>query len=1015
MVRVFYSTVFCLNSSTTMTPKMTVSAPVVSTLMKHSVEEKCRLLTYSSIGLKKTVHLPSVVGKSSQLVKEQLSQMLSNKFLQLPKSNIAGGAAATTMVKLSLPDTVDKPCFVLEKLKENTAKNQTSSHSSANNYVQSSDCHSVKQKAAYGSILLGKRTLNAEQGVNICPLKRPLIALLDSEKKSSQNDARCSSATSLMPILANALLTNNLSKAASISSSIPRVVLMGKCTTSCQTMSSSQSQDVDVGNLMYSDAPNDSTRNKTNVNVSTLPGNVDSQCRELLQTHDECSSSNNTKKDMSDCHGVSFKHSRHFDKGTNVIYFHKNANQPIFLNRLSSSDFIPGSAVASIPLLNSIVVSSAPLLCSPASDSTSLGGFVLATTIGLERSIQSGSCDVFVSSNRETITRDSNNVNPVVIASQEPMLTAQQVNPTANIKPLAPPVALPNLNPVIVVLGNPVLPSVAFPNSQVPHTTVNTPKLTVNGQLTELFVVNHNESINQGVIARVQQPVNSSEPLLAAGKPVRNPDYKSLTSSDASPRFIGVNQTASAISSFGYATTSFATHATSVCSISSNSRPVLNQTLQKYACINMTSMTEPVQLNWQNPIGIEATTNRPLLIVNQQNARLTSTSVLPSQTSLASSYGDWTQDVLASQLKNHTSICPPMLVACHPSAPTDQHSQMWGSTSKEITQVYCAAKNSLRALPVHQSKVLKSLAVSDLAVKFAADPIVAVRPVEPASVGKSYPPRIPAVTYCSILPSGNENAFASTPVPLFLIQSPLRAGPSTSETTLSLSSQLSVSSMSTSNCVSSLDKTPSQTPLVFQVVSDGFQSIKPQNIFINMMPLNGTVATKMKLGDGENYNQVKLAASFPALCSVTSCSSTNEAKSIGFNAYTINGTRMKMTTIKRYISVPEVSSCHLTSSGQQIPVQSGSLIKTLLSVQDPIVPSVGNSDGLASEFHINKNASYADSPLASDLLMYVEASRESDARNICSMCGSSLGPKEMGQGAGSTNSSGICVACRTRI
>lgn len=995
---------------------MTVSAPVVSTLMQHSVAEKCHLLTDSSIGLKKTVHLPSIVGKSSQLVKEQLSQMLSNKFLQLPKSNSAGGAAATiatTMVKLSLPDTVDKPCFVLEKLKENTAKNQTSSHSSANNYVQSSDCHSVKQKAAYGSILLGKRTLNAEQGVNICPLKRPLIALLDSEKKSSQNDARYSSATSLMPILANALLTNNLSKTASISSSIPCAVLMGKCTTSCQTMSSSQSQDVDVGNLMYSDAPNDSTRNKTKVNVSTLPGNVDSQCRELL--HDECSSSNNTKKDMSECHGVSFKHSRYFDKGTNVIYFHKNENQPIFLNQLSSSDFIPGAAVAPIPLLNNIVVSSAPLLFSPASDSKSLGGFVLATTIGLESSIQSGSCDVFVSSNRETITRDSNNVNPVVIASQEPMLTAQQVNPTANIKPLAPPVALPNLNPVIVVLGNPVLPSVAFPNSQVPHTTVNTPKLTVNGQLTELFVVNHNESINQGKIARVQQPVNSSEPLLAAGKPVRNPDYKSLTSSDASPRFMGVNQTASAISSSGYATTSFATHTTSVCSISPNSHPVLSQNLQKYACINMTSMTEPVKLKWQNPIGIEATTNRPLFIVNQQNDRLTSTSVLPSQTSLASSYGYRTQDVLASQLKSHTNICPPMLVACHPSAPTNQHSQMWGSTSEGITQVYCAAKNSLKALPVHQSKVLKSLAVSDLAVKFAANPIVAVRPVEPASVGKPYAPRIPAVTYCSILPSGNENAFASTPVPLFLIQSPLKAGPSTSETTLSLSSQLSVSSMSTSNCVSSLNKTSSQTPLVFQVVSDGFQSIKPQNVVINMMPLNGTVATKMKLGDGENYNQAKLSASFPAVCSVTSCSSTNEAKSIGFNAYTINGARMKMTTIKRYISVPEVSSCHLTSSRQQIPVHSGSLIKTLLSVQDPIVPSVGNSDGLASEFHINKNASYADLPLASNLLMYVEASRESDARNICSMCGSSLGPKEMGQGAGATNSSGICVACQTRI
>lgn len=1010
-----------LISATTAT--MSALSPVISTSAQYSVQKK-RQLTDSSIKVKQTVHDPSLLSVNRKKVKEQLSQMLNSRSLHLPKSNEA--ATTATVTKLSLPDGIGSKSeqSSLEKLTENSDAGLCRI-SAPSNSVKSCSNHLIKkeQKAAIGSVLLGKRLVKAEKSVDSCPFKRPSITLDDSTK--SLNGTKSSGVATLMPILANALLTNDLNKAASFPSCIPNVIQMEK--PHGEIVSSLQSKVVSLSKVIRSNSLNISVKNdETYANVAVLPGNAGSRHMELLQKLDKFSSANNAKKNTSVSEGGSCRQLDQLYNCTNVISLQRNDKR--LVNTSANQSNFPSNLIfnsgMSVPLINTFV-SSAPLFCSTNSNPTS---FVPTQTVRWENSILSGAYDALKqgSLKMETGTNQSYNGNPVIISPQEPMFIVQQINPSTNVKQLASSSALPYQTPVIVMLGNPVLPCAAFPRIQTPHVSMTTPKVAINNP-TKLIFTNSSEPCAHGVVTQAQQSVMPSGSMLVPGRPTRSPDFKTVgITCSAAPRIIGGSQIAKSISTIAHKTqTSFTSCTTmSACRIGSNSYQVANQAFPKILCINTADVTEPAKLNWKNPIGTDVRMQIPLVIANKQHNRIVSSSIPTTRTCLSTSCGSPTPGILASYLKNSASMCPTLLAARHPPVLpviTNQHPRLLVALSEANSQNCCAGKNSSKTLPIHypQSVVLKSLDMSKAEGQFTTDPIVTLRQTEPFSVRKPCTSGVPSVT-CSTLPSVVENVSTSTTVPLFLIQSPLlKAGPLTSETTISLNTRSSDSSMLNSNYVSSLITMPSQNPLVFQVLHDGAQTIEPQNIVLNMMPMNGTVALNMTHDIKKECDKVKHPTCFLSSCSVTACSSTNEAKSISTNANLMNGSKMKMITIKK-ISIPQPPSCHFISSGQQIQVHTGSLIKTLLSVQEPpVVQAVGNSDGLTSAFLINKAiTSHTEVQPSLNVHLTAAVGTESGIHKVCSRCGSLdflQIQNEMERGIITSNSSSICVACQTLV
>lgn len=1005
---------------------MNTLSPVISTSAQHSVQEKHQL-TDSSIKLKQTVHdLPSLLSVNRKKVKEQLSQMLNSRSLHLPKSNEA--ATTTTVTKLSLPDGIGSRSeqSSLEKLTENS-DTDLCRISAPSNSVKSSSNHLIKkeQKAATGSVLLGKRSVKAEQSVDSCPFKRPSITLDDSTK--SLNGTKSSGVATLMPILANALLTNDLNIAASFPSCIPNVIQMEN--PHGEIVSSLQSKVVSLSKVIRSKSLNVPVKNdETYTNVAVLPGNAGSRHKELLQKLDKLSSANNAKKTTSVSEGGSCRQLDQLYNFTNVISLQGNDKR--LINTSANQSNFPSNLIfnsgMSVPLINTFV-SSAPLFCSTNSNPTS---FVPTQTVRWEKSILSGAYDALKqgSLKMEVGTNQSYNGNPVIISPQEPMFIVQQINPSTNAKQLASSSALPYQTPVIVMLGNPVLPCAAFPRIQTPHVSMTTPKVAINNP-TKLIFTNSGEPCAHGVVTQAQQSVMPSGSMLVTGRPTRSPDFKTIgITCSAAPRIIGGSQIAKSISTIAHKTQTSFTSCTTMpaCHIGSNSYQVANQAFPNILCVNTAPVTEPAKLNWKNPIGTDVRMQIPLVIANKQHNRIVSSSIPTTRTSLATSFGSPIPGILASHLKNSASMCPTLLAACHPPVLpviTNQHPRLLVALSEANSQNCCAGKNSLKTLPIHypQSVVLKSLDMSKAEGQFTTDPIVTLRQTEPFSVRKPCTSGVPSVT-CSTLPSVVENVSTSTTVPLFLIQSPLlKAGPLTSETTVSLNTRPSDSSMLNSNYVSSLitGTMPSQNPLVFQVLHDGVQTIEPQNIVLNMMPMNGNVALNMTHDIKKECDKVKHPTCFLSSYSVTACSSTNEAKSISTNASSMNGSKMKLITIKK-ISIPQPPSCHFISSGQQIQVHTGSLIKTLLSVQEPpVVQAVGNSDGLTSAFLINKAiTSHTEVQPSLNVHLTAAVGTESGVHKVCSRCGSSdflQIQNEMGRGIITSNSSSICVACQTLV
>lgn len=1012
---------------------MTVSSPILATSVQPSVPEKRPLLADLLTKVVPSPHSSSAISLSSQQVREQLTQMLNNKSLHPMKAFSKVGVVASTKVATTAAATgTVLPNRTFQQL-DSILHCKTSVNPRpglvqiclAKNYVTSATSSQLPNsvvRPAMGTAMLGKRTLNSEDGSNSRPVKKSLIACKEilsrsvdnsySAKSDSSSNPKSESAASLMPVLASALLTNdNVSSTASLSSCIPTVVLMQKPGMASHSLTSSKSQVVNLSHILRSDSVKPTVQKEMSVSMSTSSKGAACLREELASKCD--AQSNRIKKNLFMSEDSSPKRQENFHKHIEklaVLISEKErgeqgkaavGNQVI----LSSSSPSASSSMLSSSLLNSLIMSNASFL-SAAPGPNSISSIVMTPSFLQQQqrlAVPSVSRDAFQvqDTSINAASAAPKCVLPFLASQGETVYIVQQASSSPAVaKPLPPAIAFPNQAPLILVLANPSLPGMALASSQLPQAShaAGAPKLAINTQPLELAFGNQSGSAAPVVVTQASQTMIPSQTLVVGNKTVVNHAFQTFTfASQAQQSFTGTSQTAKTLVVGSTPAVTFSNRASLSCggNMATRTFTVLNHGFQKLesGCpAGMVETTTPRQPTSTN-VGLSA---RPMFIGNQASERFVLANLSANQTSQMLNMAN-------THLKDNvgtTSLAtynPPL----DNQAVANQLPQLLVAISGASPQILCAAKNSVGSIPVIGQLSFKAVSTPP---KIGPGSICMLRRPSPTENLQASP--VPSVRCCNILPSPGGVPSASAPI--ILLQAPLsKATAPPSETLVSLAIPASVSSFSSAPRSSLITAPSQQQPLMFQMLPDNnVHHVDPQNpqkIILNTMPLNGGLELKMQLDGSEKTNvDILRSCCNASTISESICTPVAENQVLSKSTHLLNGSRVKTITIKKL--TPPVG--HAASS--TVTGQSSSLIKTLLTNREPdqvLFLSSDNHDILNSMFRVGQNACVVGDSTR-------EMRQDGAGVDICKSCGSVLDRNSSGE---AWNSVGVCVACHSSV